>query len=670
MGKSVPWLTYLITSFLLCTLMFCEMGCGETTTPVDGNIYEEDTTPPAISSVTPQSGNIIELVFSETVDGRTAKYRNNYEIYRSTGSSVNTSKSQNTPTAEGDTLHVDSIALLTDGKTVLLSVHPLMEDGVSYNIITKNIQDSQGNTMLVPDTTSFIGVDTPDVIAPEILDQSPEPGATGVGIGQSVGVTFTEPLEWNSVLDAFSWIGPGAVAVPFEMTDFGGGNVYVFIPESLLDYNTQYTVGFAANTAMDHYSNYLAETSWSFTTTHIVDNTFPRILSITPADSATNVPLDVTIKIDFSEPINPGSQRNDNIIVVPSFGDGVFEWMNSDKTVNFIPDNPLLANTTYLFSIAEAAWRDYAGNPLSEGYTVVFATGATITTGGFSGTISGDPNTAAEDPEGAWIIAYTVNVTTWVGGLEPYVGGYAVADHNGDYAIEYLEDGPYWPMVTLDSDADGVWSLYHGDAVGLYGVDLETAIVPIEMDSVIISGGNTVTDVDITLWDPSAIWGHISYDGTLYQENPQDYNCYAALYDTTGFDPETSTPVAMTENINVVWDSEFQISKLNSPLVDGTYYLGAYMDIDPSDGEGYNFLLDPANWHRVGGKPIAINIKNGSDFGGIIIGLVDPNGSEAPYMFGNITRPKSYKPILPRSINLRGLDAAILHTLSETKRQR
>lgn len=622
-GKS-RWALFVIANMLIVSLALLGAGCSESTTPENGNGGGGDTTPPELSSVTPTDHNHIEVTFTEEVDAVTAQYRNNYAIHRFGIIIRSESDPYKSSLDYRDTLYVESSVLQPDGESVILSVYPTMMIGGDYHLIADNIEDLAGNAMTAPDTLDFIGVGTPDLTPPEIINRSPYPGETGVGIGQSVTVTFSEPMDWGSVLAAFSWKAPGDVDVSFDMHDIEP-HIFSFSPEYALDYNTTYTVAFAASTAQDYASNYLDAVSWSYTTTNVTDTTPPTVVSTSPADGATDVPITAVLQIEFSEAIDPNSLDEGGILMTPETGDGILTWTDGGSTLNFDPDDPLLDDTAYSLIIVEGAVRDLAGNPLSGNYSVTFTTGSSLPTGGYSGTVSGDPHsTAASNPEGALSLAFMVNmVQGGEGEGPPPIGGFDEVASDGSYNIENLEDGTYWPGAMMDTDGNGEINPDYGDAIGLYGVDFTSLEGEPEPDSLIISGGGTHSDIDFGLYDPIAIWGQVEYGGTTYSGTLYEYNYYVGLFDTLTYDPENLDPEYGTEGQSIVYDNEFRVHEFNDGLVEGSYYIGAYLDVNHNDG--YDPETDPAGFYEIGGEMAYVTVENGEDSGdGIVVVLEDP----------------------------------------------
>ena len=621
-GKS-RWLLFVIANMTIVSMIFLGAGCSESTTPADNGGGGGDTTPPVLSSVTPTDQTHIEVSFSEEVDELTAQYRNHYAVHRY-GIIIQSESAPSKRSLDwGDTLYVDSSVLQVDGESVMLSVSPMIVGG-TYHLIADNIEDTSGNAMTVPDTLNIVGVSTPDLTPPEIINRTPYPGETGVGIGQSVAVTFSEPMEWGSVIAAFSWKAPGDVDVSFDMMNIEP-HIFSFSPEYPLENNTTYTVAFAASTAQDYSGNYLDAVSWSYTTTNVTDTTPPTVVSTSPADGATGVPVDAVLEIEFSEAIDPNSMEEGGIFMTPEPGDGIVTWTDGGTTLNFDPTDPLLDDTAYSLIIMDGAVTDLAGNPLSGNYSMIFTTGSSLPTGGYSGTIAGDPNsTAAANPEGAMSIAFMINMITHEGDEgQPPIGGIDNVASDGTYNIENLEDGTYWPGCMMDTDGNGEINPDLGDAIGMYGIDFATLEGEPEPDSVIIAGGGTLTDIDFGIYDPIAIWGRVEYGGTTYSADLHMYNFYVGLFDTTAFDPGSLNPDYGTDGQSIVYDDEFIVHEFNDGLVDGTYYIGAYLDVNYN--YDYDPATDPAGFYEVGGEMAYVTVENGEDSGdGIVVVLEDP----------------------------------------------
>jgi hypothetical protein len=259
---------------------------------------------------------------------------------------------------------------------------------------------------------------------------------------------------------------------------------------------------------------------------------------------------------------------------------------------------------------------DLAGNGLVGPVGVAFSTGGSIATGRIRGEVIGMPSTPASDPTGA-LVAATTDVPF---GDDPDIVGAGAADATGDYSVDRLTDDTYYLISVLDSNGDGRVDPESGDALGVYGVvDFENDLP----DSVMVAGGGTVTGADIQLFDPTSISGLVTYEGTMYRDG--EFPVYIGVFDTTAFDP-TSTP---DHDRTGTWpyDLEFAFSTIDDGLVAGTYYVGAFLDVN-STGL-YEPLTDPAGLYG-GASPVPVTLADGEDAMGLIVRTDDPGALATP----------------------------------------
>jgi len=535
------------------------LSCSEDSSPTGGGGGGGDKTPPGITSVTAIDDRHIEVEFDENVTKETSERPRSYVIVEQTPSPFLGSS------APGDTIGVSSAALGTDGKTVTLTTQVPMSN-VPYDCSVSGVEDANGNAIVGSASAGFTGSNTADQTPPVIVFRSPAPNETGVGTGESVVVQFSEGMDYGSVQGAFSWTGPGG-DVPFQAQQEGGNN-YVFTPLQALMNSTTYNIGISGS-AMDWAGNNLVASNWSFTTTATVDTKKPSLVSTSPANGATNVSVATNITLTFSEAMNPFSAME--IIVTPEINDGVVTWTNNGSKLNFDPDVDLTDNTQYTLILPAGGLTDLAGNGLDKSYQIVFSTGSTLLPGSIEGTIGGDPLSAtASDPEGAIVVASAAPPDN-----DGEILGSGLVDNNGDYDINNLPDGWYYPFAILDSNNDGKIDPSTGDAVGAYGVDFTGGGG--EFDSVEVVGGNTVKNVDFDLYDPVAILGLAIYTDTAY--NGGNYPIYVQAFDTTGFDPLSPQP-DFEADASYPDRPDYRFGELDGNLAPGTYYIGAYMDVN------------------------------------------------------------------------------------------
>lgn len=160
---------------------------------------------------------------------------------------------------------------------------------------------------LISDTSSAVTVTTRDATPPKVIQTFPANGAGPVPVENVlVRLVFNEAMDSTSINASTLTLKVGPTGEPIP------GAIIYNSRSAFVDFRSTHTmppsttiVVTAGAGIKDAAGNALAAPySFSFTTT---DNTPPRITSTFPANGATGVPLNITIKIVFSELMNVGS---------------------------------------------------------------------------------------------------------------------------------------------------------------------------------------------------------------------------------------------------------------------------------------------------------------------------------------------------------------------------
>jgi uncharacterized protein (DUF2141 family) len=604
----------IVSSVILVAALW---SCGDDGggTPTNGGTVDND--PPAVTSVTAVNYRQIAVVFDEAVDKTTAERTQNYSFVE--GAPPRSSDATHSPALPGQPLDVESVALMTDGKTVTAYTSPMSDAPYDYAI--SGVQDVNGNTMTTAANGSFDGSMELDRTPPEIVARTPSPGATNVGLGQPVVIQFNEPVTTSDLVTALSWTYSGG-SVQFELEGYGGSS-YGLEQLSPLENNTLYTVD-VDTTLRDNSGNRLVSPeSWSFRTTGSTDADPPTLESTTPSADQTNVPVGTNFVLTFSERID--QTREIGIFVTPSPGDGIDTWSSDGRTLTFDPDEDLAVNQQYSMIIIPGAVFDMAGNALEDPSAFVFTTGSTLATGSIEGTLSGDPGSAqASSVEGAIILAASENVFA-DGDDDPPIEGAVVAPSNGVYSIPNLPTDTYYPAAIKDSNEDGQLDTEFGDAIGMFGVDLDQ-VPPDTIPIGVAVASNPETGIDFRLYDVSVVSGYAFYTGSDYTNELYLYDYYVGLFDTTGFDPDNiPTPdIGSDKEFDITHEQHFYVGNLFNSVDAGTYYVGAFLDVNFN--EEYDPGVDPAGLYMSGGNPVPVTVADDSDVLDVIIYLDDPAG--------------------------------------------
>ncbi|MBT1076902.1 Ig-like domain-containing protein [Geobacter grbiciae] len=250
---------------------------------------------------------------------------------------------------------------------------PALNGNTPYTAtIAATAKDMAGNSLGSDHAWTFTTGIGPDTTPPTV--QSVAPTGSGVGINSTIAITFSEPMNTDSVKAAFSLTPTADPTKKISGTFSFIGDTAVFTPDTLLDYSTSYTVTIAT-TATDLVGNNMtALPPWNFTTRPppAKDTEAPIMSpgSEFPLDGSTDVPRNTPISVSFNEPIAPFYYGSIN---------GYPTKVDIDYTTNTVTMKPttlLTANTTYTVSIRVT---DLAGNSMATTSQWQFTTGATPT---------------------------------------------------------------------------------------------------------------------------------------------------------------------------------------------------------------------------------------------------------------------------------------------------
>ena len=142
-----------------------------------------------------------------------------------------------------------------------------------------------------------------------------------------------------------------------------------------------------------------------------LDSNPPSVGYHLPVDGATNQPVTTVIGLVINETLDDITINDQTIQVKPVSGDSISGTVVSTQhdVINFVPNSPLLADTTYEVLLVANGIRDVAGNGIEE-YSFQFSTGSEIIASGRPQIqqISTSPNSPIEVGQN---ILFTVTAT-------------------------------------------------------------------------------------------------------------------------------------------------------------------------------------------------------------------------------------------------------------------
>lgn len=218
--------------------------------------------------------------------------------------------------------------------------------------------------------------DAPDTSPPQLVFTTPAHNAMDVATNCAITVTFSEAIEPATLnTDTLSAVADGsATAMTGSVTYEASSRTATFLTEAGLASGTTYTATVTTAVTDLAGNGFAEEYSWRFTTGAALDTVPPCVRMMFPYRDAVDVPLNTTISVTFSEPVDPSTIHSQNLLLRK---DGVTPVAGSvsyvGTTAQFRPAADLSAGEAYVVTVTSGV-RDLAGNALASSVTQGFAT--------------------------------------------------------------------------------------------------------------------------------------------------------------------------------------------------------------------------------------------------------------------------------------------------------
>lgn len=240
-----------------------------------------------------------------------------------------------------------------------------------YQVIVAGA-DVAGNPLGGDITWTFRTLTPTDTTPPTVVAHAPG-SQSAAPLNARISIAFSEPMLAVTVEPAIS-IVPN-VDCAFEWSP--AHDAVTCTPAAPLSPSTIYDVTVGTG-AQDAQANPLAVSyPFVFFTGTVQDLVLPTIAKVTPADLATGVSRDATLKITFSEPMDVATQGALMLTGPVGVEDGTLSWNSAGTVLTWNPSATLPYGATVGWSFGPGA-RDIAGNPLvgiAEGSFRVIQTG-------------------------------------------------------------------------------------------------------------------------------------------------------------------------------------------------------------------------------------------------------------------------------------------------------
>jgi methionine-rich copper-binding protein CopC/RNA polymerase subunit RPABC4/transcription elongation factor Spt4 len=324
-----------------------------------------------------------------------------------------------------------------------------------------------------------------DVTPPNITTTNPSDGATGVPTNQVITITFSEEIDTATFAFDNCSPDPGGWGLPSWNAP---ANTIVTLSHNDFTASTLHTCEVTA--ADDMSGNSLGSgpvvNPWSFTTAAGADLEPPFILTTSPVDQSTGIPITAAVVITFNESIDTSSFA---YTIAPDPGGWSENWNATNEMVTLTHSSDFALSTTYDFNVTVA--NDLSGNPLTSGTVpnpFSFTTGAAVDTTPPSITqVGADPssqigagevNITANVTDDSGTVTVTVEVTNPSGTVlgnftmifDPSTGKYYYSDTYTDEDI-FSYDYTIWandPSGNYDS-ATGTFYITGGIGTTIFG---------------------------------------------------------------------------------------------------------------------------------------------------------------------------------------------------------
>ncbi len=238
---------------------------------------------------------------------------------------------------------------------------PLPPGRVIRLYLYASIEDLAGNDF-GSTSFAFTAGAVADATPPAVVSITPVNGAAAVGRTTPIVLFFSEPLDANTVNDdSFALFGNG---VELGKSIARSADNTAITLTTTLPPTTQIAV-VATNDVRDLAGNRLVSFQSVFNTGTVLDIGAPTVVTIRPGNGATRVPLDSTVVLYASEPLDPNSIDAgffvaENGVLVP----GALDLGDGGTTIEFTPNAPFIANAL-IQVFATPQLLDLEGNALS-----------------------------------------------------------------------------------------------------------------------------------------------------------------------------------------------------------------------------------------------------------------------------------------------------------------
>jgi hypothetical protein len=187
---------------------------------------------------------------------------------------------------------------------------------------------------------------------PVVASTTPADGATEVQLSAEALVVFDRPMQGDTVISAVSLARDDGQPVSATVSYDDQNYTATITPDDALNVETTYVISVSGDATGVSGASLAAGSSYEFTTV-----TRPEVSSITPADGATEVVVDVSPTVVFDRQMEADTVQA-AISLAPLSGTSVgigVTYNDQNRTATVVPDAPLAPATTYVVTVGTGA---------------------------------------------------------------------------------------------------------------------------------------------------------------------------------------------------------------------------------------------------------------------------------------------------------------------------
>ena len=301
-----------------------------------------------------------------------------------------------------------NFAYSADDRTVTFTpVNPLTASATYTVGYGAQITDTTGNPLTNPGSFTFTAGTSTDTTPPQVALVDPASNTIGVGLNVNPRITFTKPVNGLTVLSALAlYYENGSLIIPEVVTVSADRLSATITPNAPLQPDTTYGVYICGYSDIAGNNGYCSDTL--FTTGTTTDTGHATVVSITPANAQTAVPVNAQVVAVISDDIDPTSITNTSINVTQGATQipGTVSLASDGVTLTFVPNATLAASTVYNVSVG--GFRDTEGNTVST-FTSTFTTGSSAYGNGSFTVLSTNPVNGATNVPVNMAVTFTMS---------------------------------------------------------------------------------------------------------------------------------------------------------------------------------------------------------------------------------------------------------------------